>query len=557
MCRTPAGDRLPPIAEQRNPPRRTYLVQIFVLASLYLATAWIGVNLDFYHNNVSLVWLPSGLSLAALVLFGRRLWPGVLLGSLILNSILGTTYSVEPGVVAMVVVAAAVGNTLEALVGSWLMVDCFGFRPALARVRDVVVLLVFGGVLAPIVSAGIGVSALWLGGDVASGHFSSVLLLWWLGAVGGVVSLTPFLLLLRNGTPAWATLARNPEFWIVTSLLVMSCLVAFGGIAGLEVERLAMQLPLPCLAWAGVRLGTRGAVAVSFSTIAIATVATAQGLGPLAASDPHINMTLLWSYGVGMGSTVLILAAAIAQRDSAVLRHEIESAQRQRVEREHLLSDERERIVRDMHDGLGGQLVSVLSMVQRGQASNDEVAEGLRRSLDDMRIVIDSLEIRKSSFRDLLGKLRMRLEPLLRRNGLRLRWWVEDLTGLDAFTSEQALHCVRVIQEATSNVIEHARATLVEIGVSTVGENAETVVIEIRDDGIGEIPGVEPGGRGTRKMIAHAHALGAELSIEPAEPGRRIRLSIPVVEQSVDVAEGPHPKGRASSSLRSKIRPCE
>lgn len=510
--------------------KMTYPIQILSLASLYVATGWIGVNLDFDHKNVSLIWLPSGLSLAALILFGRRLWPGVLLGSLTLNAIIVPTYPVEIGIAIAAGLAVAVGNMLEACVGSWIMVELFSFRPTLARVRDVVVLVVFGGAFATLISAGIGVTALWLAGDVVSSDFLSVVLLWWLGALGGVVALTPFLLLLRNGNPAWRTLARNPEFWIVTGLLVLSCLVAFGGIAGEEAERLAMQLPLPCLAWAGVRLGTRGAVSVSFSTIAIASVATAHGLGPLAATDPQVSMTLLWSYGVGMGSTALILAAAIAQRDDAEAQHQLEVAERQRVEREHLLSDERERIVRDMHDGLGGQLVSVLSMVQRGQATNDEITEALRRSLDDMRIVIDSLEIRKSTFHDLLGRLRMRLEPLLRRNGLRLEWRVDDHADLDAFTPEQALHCIRVIQEATSNVIQHARATEIEIAVSTAGEYAEDVIIEIRDNGIGMIPGSEPGGRGTRKMIARAHALGAVLSIESAEPGRCIRLSIPITE---------------------------
>jgi signal transduction histidine kinase len=517
-------------ADTKDPKRMTYPVQIAVLASLYVATGLIGVNLDFYHKNVSLVWLPSGLSLAALILYGRRLWPGVLLGSLALNAFLVPSYPVGIGTAAAAAFAAAVGNMLEALVGAWVVVDHFGFRPTLARVRDVVVLVLFGGVFATVISAGIGVTALWLGGDVESKNFLSVALLWWLGALGGVVTLTPFLLLLRNGTPAWATLARNPEFWIVTSLLVVSCLVAFGGIVGATAERLAMQLPLPCLAWAGVRLGTRGAVAASFSTIAIAAVATAQGLGPLAASDPQVSMTLLWGYSVGMGSTVLILAAAIAQRDAAEIRHQSEVAERQRAEREHLLTHERERIVRDMHDGLGGQLISLLSMVQRGQASDDEVAEGLRRSLDDMRIVIDSLEIRKSGLQDPLGKLRVRLDPLLRRNGLRLEWRIDERADLDGFTPEQALHCVRVIQEASSNVIQHARASEIEITVSAAGEQAEFVVIEIRDNGIGIIPGSEPGGRGTRNMIARAHALGALLSIEPAEPGRRIRLSIPIAE---------------------------
>jgi len=506
--------------------RIKYPIQIILLAALYFAGGWIGLRQDFYQESVTLIWPPSGLSLAALILYGRRLWPGVMLGALLLNILHGSTVPIS--------LAISVGNTLEALVSSWLMVDYFDFRPTLARVRDVAVLLVIGGALATIISAGNGVTTLWLAGNVATDDFFSVMLLWWLGDLGGVVALTPFLLLLRNGSPAWSILIRDLEFWIVTSLLIVSCLLAFGGIAHVGIERLAMQLPLPCLAWAGIRLGTRGTVVVSFSTIAIAATATAQGLGPLAANDPHVSTILLWAYGTGMGATALTLAAAIAQRNSAEHRHRLEIEQRERSERENLLSAERERIMREMHDGLGGQLVSVLSMVQRGQASADEVAEALRRSLDDMRIVIDSLETRESNFPELLGKLRARLEPLLQRNGVRLQWRVDDIAQLGHFGPEEALHCVRIIQEATANVIQHARATKIDIEISIAGEDRETMVIEIRDDGIDSIPGSQPGGRGTRNMIDRARALGGALRIEPAEPGRRVRVSIPINERSAD-----------------------
>jgi signal transduction histidine kinase len=323
---------------------------------------------------------------------------------------------------------------------------------------------------------------------------------------------------------------------MVASLLALACVVAFGEIGSIDAKRLAIQLPLPCLVWAGIRLGTRGAVLVSFSTIAVAAMATSQGLGPLAATGPPVSMILLWTYGIGLGSTALTLAAAIAQRDSAESRHQLEVAERERSERERLLSDERERIVREMHDGLGGQLVSLLSMVQLGKASNDEIAEGLRRSLDDMRIVIDSLEKRESSFGELLGKLRARLEPLLRRNDIGLQWRVEDLAALDELGPEEALHCARIIQEAVSNVIQHAHAKNVEIDISNDGEDSGVVVIEIRDDGIGSTSGIPSAGRGTRNMGERALALGAELRIEPAEPGRRVRLSIPIRPKSPDAA---------------------
>jgi signal transduction histidine kinase len=228
-----------------------------------------------------------------------------------------------------------------------------------------------------------------------------------------------------------------------------------------------------------------------------------------------------------VGVTALTMAAALAQRDSAEARRERETAERLRVEREHLLAHERERITREMHDGLGGQLVSVLSMVQRGNASANEVAEAIRRALDDMRIVIDSLEAKETGFTELLGKLRARLEPLLRRNGLRFEWRVEDIPALDSFEPEQSLHALRIIQEAVSNAIQHARASVVGISIAPSGTCNDMIEIEIRDDGVGLTFGDRPNGRGVHNMKVRADALGADLRIEAADPGRRVVLLIP------------------------------
>jgi signal transduction histidine kinase len=505
-----------------------YPLQVGTLAALYVALGWAGVRLASHHEMVTLIWLPGALSLAALVLHGRRLWPGVLIGSLVLNVPLALRHPVGLPDAAWVALAVAIGNTLEAVVGSWLMVDRFGFRPDLARIRDVMLLVVFGGAFATMISAAIGVTALWLGGDVPSERFLFVARLWWLGAFGGVVTLTPALFLLRHGSPAWRSLVRNPELWGVASLIIASGSIAFGGFASIEAQRLAMQIPLPCMVWAGVRLGTRGAVAVSVPTIVGAALATANGRGPLAAADLHVSMTLLWTYAVGLAFAVLTLAAAVAQRDRYEEQRRREAVERERIEREHLLNDERERVMREMHDGLGGQLVSVLSMVQRGQATEAEIGEGLRRALDDMRIMIDSLEVRKSSFVDLFGKLRARLDPLLRRNGVRAHWRVDDLRDLSALSPEESLHCIRVIQEATSNVIQHASAANLEIRVFRADGPPDRMVIEVRDDGVGLPPGRARDGRGTRNMISRADALGAELVFETTEPGRCVRLVIPM-----------------------------
>ena len=122
-----------------------------VLALVYFASAKLGLGLAFSNESVTAVWPPTGIALAALVLGGRGLWPGVLLGAFLAN--------VTTDVPVYTAAGIAVGNTLEAVVGAWLL-DRFGFRPALLRLRDIFALVLLAGVLSTAVSATIGIASL-------------------------------------------------------------------------------------------------------------------------------------------------------------------------------------------------------------------------------------------------------------------------------------------------------------------------------------------------------------------------------------------------------------
>jgi len=499
-------------------PRARRLLQIAVLATLYVVSGWLGLELAFFQENATLIWPPTGFSLAALILVGPRLWPGVLIGAFTLNTINGSA--------PVPAFTIAVGNTLEAVVGAFVMVRGFDFRPTLERVRDVLALVIVGGVFASAISATIGVASVWWSGGVRAADIETVWLIWWRGDLGGAVIVTPLALLLRSGTPEWAILLRHREFWIVSAVLLASSLLAFRGVAAPAWEPDMLQVAFGCMIWAGVRLGPRGALLISSSAIAIGAIQTARGLGPFVGVDPHASIGLLWTYAMQIGTVALILAAAVNQRDVAERQRREEQDERQRIERKQLLSQERERIMREMHDGIGGQLVSVLSMVQRGQASDEDVAEALRRTLDDMRLMIDSMEGSNADLSELLGRLRARLTPMLRRNGLGLRWDVDEVPALAALEPEQSLHCLRIVQEAIANVVQHAQASNVGVRVSSPDADPDAIAIEIQDDGIGFAAHPIHQGRGVRNMRARAEALGAELRIEQTHPGRRIRLLV-------------------------------
>jgi len=156
--------------------RSVYLTRVLGLMAVYVATAYLGLELAFFQENATLIWPPTGLSLAALLLYGWRYWPGVALGSYLINLI----NQADP----VVSLAISVGSTLEAVVGAVLLGRYFDFRPTLARVRDVVSLTVVGGVFACMISAGIGVTALWYNGAVPTADFVKVLLIWWRGGPG-------------------------------------------------------------------------------------------------------------------------------------------------------------------------------------------------------------------------------------------------------------------------------------------------------------------------------------------------------------------------------------
>ena len=173
--------------------RNRYLVMILALAGAYYGAAKLGLSLAFETPSVTAIWAPTGISLAALVLFGVRLWPGVALGAFLAN--LGT------GVPLLPVLGITAGNTLEALVGAYLLVSVASFRPSLERAFDVVCLVVLGAFVSTTVSATIGTASLLAGGEIDGEAFGSTWRTWWLGDMGGDLVVAPALLVAFTHRP--------------------------------------------------------------------------------------------------------------------------------------------------------------------------------------------------------------------------------------------------------------------------------------------------------------------------------------------------------------------
>src|SRR3954468_8538369 len=148
------------------------LVLLVLLTALCFAGGKIGLLVPIVQQRVTLLWPPTGIALAAVLLCGSWVWPAIALGSLLVSFSTGT-----PPVAATVIAA---GNTLGALAGGWLL-RRLGFRNRLERVRDLLALLTLGVVVTPLISAVIGVAALNLAWRVPSARVLQSALSWWLG----------------------------------------------------------------------------------------------------------------------------------------------------------------------------------------------------------------------------------------------------------------------------------------------------------------------------------------------------------------------------------------
>jgi signal transduction histidine kinase len=220
----------------------------------------------------------------------------------------------------------------------------------------------------------------------------------------------------------------------------------------------------------------------------------------------------------------------------AAATSELERTQKQIRELEIAvaLEQERERIMREMHDSVGSNLISALAIAEHGDAPISTVAT-LKRSLTDLRIAVDSLEQVDGDVTPLLASFRHRMEPDLRAAGWRFDWQVEEVPPLSWLNSANALHVLRILQEALSNALTHSGGNVVTFGSArSVRSGSPGVAITIADNGTGlKCPtssGSNPiGGKGHANMQARAHALSAQLSLSNIKGGGAIvTLWLPV-----------------------------
>ncbi len=284
-----------------------YLARVGVLAAVYFAAGTLGLSMAIMHGSVSLVWPPTGIALGALLLLGFRLWPGVALGAFLVNALTDVPLATAAGI--------AVGNTLEALSGAYLLHRLARFRNSLERLQDVLGLVVLAAVLSTTVSATIGVTSLCVGGAAPWGLYGSLWWQWWLGDAMGALVVTP--VLLTWGTAprfSWPP-GRAAEAGALLLGVVAVSHVVFGGWFTPDLPNYPLAYAVfPFVIWAALRFGQQGAATATLTVSALAVSGTLRGVGVFGGETVTEGLLLLQAFMSVVAVTALVLAAAIAER---------------------------------------------------------------------------------------------------------------------------------------------------------------------------------------------------------------------------------------------------
>jgi PAS domain S-box-containing protein len=283
--------------------RLRYAVLAAALFVAYVIAAKIGIELEVAEGLITPVWAPTGLALAALVLYGRRLWPAVALGAFVANATSGASVPEAAFI--------SVGNTLEAVVGATLLARV-GFHPALDRVRDVFALIGLAAAVSPVIAATNGVTTLVVSGDVEASEYGSAWLLWWIGDAMGNVIVAPLLLVLAQRPWRELDAQRAIEGAVVlAAVILVSALIFLGGLWRYP------HLLFPLLIWAVLRFRQLGAVLGSFVVTLFAVSGAVRGTTPIETGSATEVVQILEGLTAGVAVSLLILGAVLAELGTA------------------------------------------------------------------------------------------------------------------------------------------------------------------------------------------------------------------------------------------------
>jgi PAS domain S-box-containing protein len=287
---------------------RRDVLKVLLLAAAYFAAGKLGLSLAEINESVSAVWPPTGIALAALLLWGYRLWPGVFLGAFLVNITTQGNWATTLGIAA--------GNTLEPLAGAWLVNRFANGTRAFQRVEDIFKFIALAAILSTLVSATFGMTSLSLGGYSPWREYGEAWFTWWLGDMVGALLVAPAIIL-------WASQPlRKPRAGeLLEQAAMLLAVIAIGQVVFMDGFLLEGStyafMTIPPLLWAAFRFSLRNVVLLALVMSGLALWGTLNENGPFLRDDANVSLLLLQSYIGTIALTVLLTGAGISQRKRA------------------------------------------------------------------------------------------------------------------------------------------------------------------------------------------------------------------------------------------------
>ena len=523
------------------------LVLSLGLAALYAPAALAGLMYAVVGNTITLVWAPSGIALAALVLLGPRVALGVTMGAFVANAWTDVTLTVAAIV--------AVGNTLGALLGSLWFARLTSSRNALDRRGDVLAFIASAAIASTIVSAAVGASGLWLGGFLSPGDWAGAFIKWWLGDMMGVLVVAPALLVWLGSTRPAISPLKALEAVALGAMLICASLLIFGDsqIAGHGYYPAALGV-FPFVIWGALRFGQWGSTLVTLVASTLAVWGTTMGAGPFAVEHPVDSLVGWCAFAIVVAVTGLLLAASVTEqhRAQSALRRSHDDLEkmvnartkelvdaniglRREMSERHQLENELVRMSevqqqamgRELHDGLGQHLTS---LALHCASLKQQLAERELPEVTTASRIVELANEANAMTRHLarglypvafeFGGLVAALERLAEQTRALGRMTCVCRCGPDAQVQDSmvAINLYRVAQEAINNSVKYSQASCVKIELKRIGERHQ---MSVSDDGIGidfDRP-AQSQGLGMHSMRYRAQLLGGTLTVAPLALG--------------------------------------
>ena len=286
------------------------LAAIGILAAIYFVVGKLGLSLALVNPSATAVWPPAGIALAALLVLGYRVWPGILLGAFLVNLTTAGSAATSVGI--------AIGNTLEGLIGAYLVNRFASGRNAFHRAQDTFKFAFLAGMLSTTASAAFGVTILALGGFASWANYGSIWLTWWLGDAVGDVVVAPLLILWSSNINARWNLPRVLEVVVLAVCLLLVGQIVFGGLFLPAAKNYPLEyLCIPFLIWAAFRFGQREAATATLVLSAIAIAGTLHGFGPFVRGSRNESLLLLQAFMGVMAVMTMAFSSVFAERQRA------------------------------------------------------------------------------------------------------------------------------------------------------------------------------------------------------------------------------------------------